>query len=144
MAPNSSGSGVAKSASAGGGAVDAVFALLRQSRPDESEGGFQLGVIVESSHLVSPAVPGVLNYDLNALALLFREWASEELLGGHPVATCLLTENLNDLHPIVVQNPRVARIKIPLPTVDDLSNAIDLVGAVIRPHFPVIGIVLAG
>jgi len=94
-----------------------------------NRGRVSVGVIVESSHLVSPAVPGVLNYDLNALALLFREWASEELLRGHPAATCLLTENLNDLHPIVVQNPRVAKIKIPLPTVEDLSGAIDLVGA---------------
>jgi hypothetical protein len=94
-----------------------------------NRGRVSVGVIVESAHLVSPAVPGVLNYDLNALALLFREWASEELLRGHPVATCLLTENLNDLHPIVVQNPRVAKIKIPLPTVEDLSGAIDLVGA---------------
>jgi hypothetical protein len=93
-----------------------------------NRGRVSVGVIVESAHLVSPAVPGVLNYDLNALALLFREWASEELLRGHPLATCLLSENLNDLHPIVVQNPRVARIKIPLPTVDDLSHAIDLVG----------------
>ena len=93
-----------------------------------NRGRVSVGVIVESSHLVAPAVPGVLNYDLNALALLLREWASEELLRGHPVATCLLTENLNDLHPIVVQNPRAARIKIPLPTVDDLSSAIDLVG----------------
>jgi hypothetical protein len=94
-----------------------------------NRGRVSVGVIVESAHLVSPAVSGVLNYDLNALALLFREWASEELLRGHPVATCLLTENLNDLHPIVVQNPRVAKIKIPLPTVKDLSGAIDLVGA---------------
>jgi hypothetical protein len=94
-----------------------------------NRGRVSVGVIVESAHLVSPAVPGVLNYDLNALALLFREWASEELLRGHPVATCLLAENLNDLHPIVVQNPRVAKIKIPLPTVEDLSGAIDLIGA---------------
>jgi hypothetical protein len=94
-----------------------------------NRGRVSVGVIVESSHLVAPAVPGVLNYDLNALALLLREWASEELLRGHPVATCLLTENLNDLHPIVVQNPRAARIKIPLPTVDDLSGAIDLIGS---------------
>jgi hypothetical protein len=86
-----------------------------------------VGVVVESSHLVAPAVPGVLNYDLNALALLFREWGTEEVLRGHPLATCLLTENLNDLHPIVVQNPRVAKLKIPLPTADDLAIAIDLV-----------------
>jgi ATPase family associated with various cellular activities (AAA) len=94
-----------------------------------NRGRVSVGVIIESSHLVSPAIPGVLNYDLNALALLFREWASEELLRGHPVATCLLTENLNDLHPIVVQNPRAARIKIPLPTVEDLTNAIELIGS---------------
>jgi ATPase family associated with various cellular activities (AAA) len=94
-----------------------------------NRGRVSVGVVVESAHLVSPAVPGVLNYDLNALALLFREWASEELLRGYPVATCLLTENLNDLHPIVVQNPRVAKIEIPLPTVEDLNGAIDLVGA---------------
>jgi hypothetical protein len=94
-----------------------------------NRGRISVGVIVESAHLVSPAVPGVLNYDLNALALLLREWASDELLRGHPVATCLLTENLNDLHPIVVQNPRVAKIEIPLPTVEDLNGAIDLAGA---------------
>lgn len=93
-----------------------------------NRGRISVGVIVESSHLVSPAVPGVVNYDLNALALLFREWASEELLRGHPLATCLLSENLNDLHPIIVQNPRVAKIKIPLPTAEDLARAIDLVG----------------
>jgi ATPase family associated with various cellular activities (AAA) len=93
-----------------------------------NRGRISVGAIIESSHLVSPAVQGVLNYDLNALALLFREWASEELLRGHPLATCLLTENLNDLHPIVVQNPRVARIKIPLPTMNDLGSAIELVG----------------
>jgi hypothetical protein len=93
-----------------------------------NRGRISVGAIIESSHLVSPAVPGILNYDLNALALLFREWASEELLRGHPLVTCLLTENLNDLHPIIVQNPRVARIKIPLPTVNDLGSAIELVG----------------
>jgi hypothetical protein len=92
-----------------------------------SQGQLSVGVVIESSHLVSPAVPGVLNYDLNALALLFREWGTDELLRGHPLVTCLLTENLNDLHPIVVQNPRVAKIKIPLPNVDDLVRAIDLV-----------------
>ncbi len=44
-----------------------------------NRGRVSVGVVVESAHLVSPAVPGVLNYDLNALALLFREWGTEEL-----------------------------------------------------------------
>lgn len=86
----------------------------------------QVGVIIQSANLVAPAIPGILNYDLNALALLLREWGSDEVLREHPMATCLLTENLNDLHPIVANNPRSARIKLSLPTVAELEMAIGL------------------
>jgi hypothetical protein len=86
----------------------------------------QVGVIIQSANLVAPAIPGILNYDLNALALLLREWGSDEVLRDHPMATCLLTENLNDLHPIVANNPRAARIKLSLPTVAELETAISL------------------
>jgi hypothetical protein len=93
----------------------------------------QIGVIIQSAHLVTPAISGVLNYDLNALALLIRDWASDESLSGHPIVSCLLSENLNDLHPIIVSNPRVAKIKIPLPVTEELQTAID----VARPLFPI-------
>jgi hypothetical protein len=86
----------------------------------------QVGIIIQSANLVAPAIPGILNYDLNALALLLREWGSDEVLRDHPMATCLLTENLNDLHPIVANNPRAARIKLSLPTVAELEMAISL------------------
>lgn len=86
----------------------------------------QVGVIIQSANLVAPAIPGILNYDLNALALLLREWGSDEVLRDHPMATCLLTENLNDLHPIVANNPRAARIKLSFPTVAELEMAIGL------------------
>jgi ATPase family associated with various cellular activities (AAA) len=91
-----------------------------------NRGKIAVGAMVESAHLVAPAVPGVLNYDLNALALLFREWASSEFFRGQAIVSCLLTENLNDLHPIVVNNPRVAKIKIPFPSTQDLEVAITL------------------
>src|SRR5258708_4857842 len=94
--------------------------------PRMNRGKIAVGAMVESAHLVAPAVPGVLNYDLNALALLFREWASSEFFRGQAVVSCLLTENLNDLHPIVVNNPRVAKIKIPFPSTKDLEVAIRL------------------
>jgi hypothetical protein len=92
----------------------------------------QVGVIIHSAHLVIPAITGLLNYDLNALALLMRDWASDESLRGHPIVSCLLTENLNDLHPMVVNNPRVAKIKIPLPATEELQVAIE----VAKPRFP--------
>jgi len=44
----------------------------------------------------------------------------------------LITENLNDLHPLVVNNPRAARIKIALPSPDELSQAFTF----LNPDYP--------
>ena len=85
----------------------------------------QVGSIIKSADLLAPALQGGLDYDLNALASLIRDWSSESLLATHSLATFLITENLNDLHPLVVNNPRAARIKIALPSPDDLTQAFD-------------------
>jgi hypothetical protein len=85
----------------------------------------QVGCIIRSADLLAPALQGGLDYDLNALASLIRDWSSESLLATHSLATFLITENLNDLHPLVVNNPRAARIKIALPSPDDLTQAFE-------------------
>lgn len=66
----------------------------------------QVGCIIKSANLLAPAVQGGFDYDLNALASLIRDWSSENLLAGHSLATFLLTENLNDLHPLIVNCSR--------------------------------------
>ncbi|HWP46078.1 MAG TPA: ATP-binding protein [Candidatus Limnocylindrales bacterium] len=86
----------------------------------------QVGCFIKAAHLVMPALYGALNYDLNAMALLVRDWAGDNLLTGHTLATFLITENLNDLHPLLVNNPRTAQIKIPLPSPQDLQKAFEL------------------
>ena len=68
----------------------------------------QIGCWLRSAHLIAPALPGALNYDLSALALLMREWAGDTLLGGSRLATCLIADNLNDLHPLIANDPRAA------------------------------------
>src|SRR5260370_10146804 len=80
-------------------AVELVTRFLRYcaNLARMNRGKISVGAMVESAHLVAPAVPGVLNYDLNALALLFREWASSEFYRGQSVVSRLLTENLNAL-----------------------------------------------
>src|SRR5687768_3490372 len=90
-------------------------------------GKLQVGCVVNSAHLLAPAVQGALSYDLNALALLIREWSADTLLAGHSLATFLVSENLNDLHPLLVNNTRAAHVRVPLPTPDDLRRAIPLV-----------------
>ena len=84
------------------------------------------------AHLVAPALPGALNYDLNALALLLRDWATDDLLIQHSLVTCLIADNLNDLHPLIVQNPRVGSIQIPQPAVGELRATLTL----IEPDYP--------
>src|SRR5262244_101964 len=85
----------------------------------------QVACIIKSANLLAPAVQGGFDYDLNALASLIRDWSNEALLAGHSLATFLVTENLNDLHSLVVNNPRAARIKVSLPSPDDLQQAFE-------------------
>ncbi len=75
----------------------------------------QVALVVGAASLVAPAVPGALNYDLSAIALLMREWSQDARLTSHALATFLLAENLNDLHPLLVNNPAAVTVKVPLP-----------------------------
>ncbi len=80
--------------------------------------------VLEDAHLVAPAEAGTANHEQNALALQIREWASDPLLTEHPLVTFLLSENLNDLHPIVASNPRAAQVRIPLPGEPEIAQAL--------------------
>jgi hypothetical protein len=87
---------------------------------------YQIGFYMKAAHLVAPALPGALNYDLNALALLMRDWAADDQLARHSLATFLISDNLHDLHPLIVTNPRAAAIEVPIPSSDELRDAITL------------------
>ena len=92
----------------------------------------QIGFVMKAAHLVVPAMQGGLNYDLNALAVLMRDWSSDELLSRHQLATWIVVENLNDLHPLIVNNPYSAAIEIPLPSAGELREALTL----LAPKYP--------
>jgi len=102
--------------------------LTRLNQP-----AIQVGCIIKNADLLVPALQGGLDYDLNALASLMRDWSNESLLSGHSLATFLLTENLNDLHPLIVNNPRIARVRIDLPSSSELLDGF----RVLAPSFPV-------
>ena len=96
--------------------------LARLGKPSQ-----QVACYVRACHLVAPALLGALNYDLNALALLLRDWGTDDLLAQHSLVTCLIADNLNDLHPMIVQNPRAASIQIPQPAVGELLASLTLI-----------------
>jgi hypothetical protein len=89
----------------------------------------QVGFVMKAAHLVAPALPGALNYDLSALSMLMRDWAADDALTRHSLATVLVAENLNDLHPLLVNHPRAAAIEVPLPSTSELRDAIAFLAA---------------
>jgi hypothetical protein len=111
-------------------ATEWLTRLFRYSANLSSLGqeSFRIGFIMKAAHLVAPALPGALNYDLSALAMLMRDWASDDQLSRHSLATFLVSDNLNDLHPLLVNNPRAAAIEVALPSPDDLRAALEYLG----------------
>ena len=120
--------------------------LTRLNQPS-----IQVGCIIKNADLLVPSLAGGFDYDLSALACLIRDWAGDALLANHSLATFLLTENLNDLHPLLARNPRAAQLKIDLPDVDQISDALQLLGrgyptalSSLKSDFPAAAAQLAG
>ena len=91
-----------------------------------------VGCLLKAADLIAPALRGGLSYELNALALLIRDWSTDSLLTEQPLATFLIAENLNDLHPQLTNNTRAAQIRVPLPSPADLQEAF----ALMAPAYP--------
>ncbi|MFZ1983145.1 MAG: ATP-binding protein, partial [Desulfatitalea sp.] len=84
----------------------------------------QVGCMLHSAELIAPAKEMGFSYETNTVALLIREWANDSLINTHAVATFLLTENINDLHPILANNIHSGKIKIPLPDAETIQQTI--------------------
>lgn len=110
-------------------AVEFITAYLRYVANLRAMGqkAVQVAVFIKAAHLIAPAVRGSTDYNLSALAMHLREWASEPLLTSHPLATFLLADNLSDLHPLLTGNPRATRLVVPLPEPAELQRTLEAV-----------------
>jgi hypothetical protein len=96
------------------------------------QGTTQIGFTMKAAHLVVPASQVIPNYELSALALLMRDWSTDDL-AQHCLVTWLIADNRADVHPLLVNNPRTAAIEVPLPTAGELREAIEI----FRPQNPI-------
>jgi hypothetical protein len=96
-------------------------ANLARLKPDKAT---RVAVIVKNAGLIVPPSAGGANYELSAIASQLREWAADPSIAGQHCATFLLTENLNDLHPLVARNPQAACVAVPLPQQAELVPAL--------------------
>jgi hypothetical protein len=83
----------------------------------------QIACLVKGVDLIAPSLRGGMDYDLGAIVTLIRDWASDGALVDYPLATFLVAENLNDVHPLLTRNPRAHQAQIPLPSPEELASA---------------------
>jgi ATPase family associated with various cellular activities (AAA) len=105
-------------------------ANLAKIKPDKT---IRVAVIVRAADLIAPPSPGGANYELSGIAWQLREWGCDPALAASHCATFLLTENLNDLHPLVSQNGQAAKLAVPLPQAAELEPAL----GVLHKKYPV-------
>lgn len=82
-----------------------------------------VAVILRGAELVLPAgLQG--DFASASLASLVRDWAAEPPFSDMAFASLLLADNLNDLHPLVANNPRIDRVQVPLPDAASLQQCL--------------------
>lgn len=86
----------------------------------------KVAVVIRQAHLICPAIPNSHNHELNAMASILRSWAAEMRLQEHGQAAFLISENLNGLHPLVARSPRVSAVEVPLPSIVEMTKALEL------------------
>ena len=83
----------------------------------------KVAFIMKQAHLACPSMPNLHNYELNSLAALIKGWADDEQLQEYGQAAFLISENLNGIHPLVSESPRVKDIEITLPNEEAITQS---------------------
>ncbi|MGJ8725935.1 MAG: ATP-binding protein [Roseibacillus sp.] len=84
----------------------------------------RVAVVIREAHLVCPALPNALNYELNALASLLRGWAAGGLLQENDQAIFLVADRSSNLHPLLVREPAIQTLEVPLPDAEEVSRGL--------------------
>ena len=85
----------------------------------------RVALLIREAHLIFPAAPSALNYELNALARLIRGWAGGGLLQENEQAVFLVADRTSNLHPLLVREAAIQSLELPLPNEHELARALD-------------------
>ncbi len=84
----------------------------------------QVAVIIRGADQLLPADGN--GFEHGSLTSLIREWGSGAPFSQIPFASLLVSDNLNDLEPLVAYAPQASCIRVPLPSVPELEAALTL------------------
>ena len=95
----------------------------------------KVAVLVEHAQFVAPrAEAAQVIGETSQVLIQLIDWASDPGILGAYVVTMLVADNLTDLHPALVENPYNAKVKIELPSAQELADYLEhLVAA--EPEF---------
>lgn len=83
----------------------------------------KVAVLVEHAQFVAPRAEAAhVGGETSQVLIQLIDWASDPAILGAHVATVLVADNLADLHPGLVENPYSAKIKIELPSAEELAE----------------------
>ena len=86
----------------------------------------KVAVLVGYAHFVAPRGDAMqMAGDRSQVLIQLLEWASDPAILGAFVATVLITDNLTDLHRMLVESPHSAKIELPLPDAAELREFVE-------------------
>jgi len=85
-----------------------------------------VAVVLDYANFLVPRGESLyLSGDIGANLIKILGWSKEPLITGANIVTVLLTENMNDLHESVLNNPYSAKIQIELPSMNEIQTYIE-------------------
>ena len=104
--------------------VDRVLAFARR-RTKVQDGKvvsapLKVAVILDYAQFIAPQGDPIYVADLSQTLIQIQDWAANPDVTSSFVATVLVTENLADLNRALVESPYSAKIRIDLPTADEI------------------------
>ena len=108
-----------------------------RGRPSSEVAPQKIAVIIDFAEFVVPrGDPIQLSGPFSANVVKVLGWANDPAILHSNIVTVLLTEGLHDLNPLVVENPHVATLKVPLPSEAEMLEYLKTLIATQFPQLP--------
>ena len=111
--------------------------LNLQAVRGRQESPSKIAVIIDFAEFVVPRGDAIqLSGPFSANIVKVLGWANDPAILHSNIVTVLLTEGLHDLNPLVVENPHIATLKIPLPGETEMLEYLQTLIATQFPQLP--------
>jgi transitional endoplasmic reticulum ATPase len=87
----------------------------------------RVAVILEYAETIAPAAdPALMSDDDRTAVVTLHRWSMSSEIEASDSVVVLLAENLSELHPKLVSNPKIATVRVPMPDEDERRRVIAL------------------